>query len=64
MCGLLIAIVILDCLPVSPAEENGPAQFWAFEASAFEDYGTAIAVPTISNASEAFHIAFEMEEEL
>lgn len=64
MCGLLIAIVILDCLPVSPARQNGPAKFWAFEASSFEDYGAAIAMPTVSNVSEAFHVAFEVEEEL
>jgi len=34
-----------------------------FEASAFEDHDAAIVEPTVSNVSEAFHVAFEVKEE-
>jgi hypothetical protein len=43
---------------------DGSTKLGAFETSAIEDYGASVAVATVSDVSEAFHVAFEVEEEL
>lgn len=40
------------------------SQFWAFKAPAFENDEAAVAKGTLADMAHAFHVAFEVEEEL
>lgn len=62
--SLLVAVVILDCLPVSAAWQDSSSELWTFETAAFEDYCASIAVSTVAYVPEALHVAFEVEKEL
>ncbi|EPE30572.1 hypothetical protein GLAREA_03539 [Glarea lozoyensis ATCC 20868] len=64
MRGLLIAVMVMNGLPVAAAGQDGPADVRAFEAPAFEDYGATVAVPAVADVVEGFHFAFEVEQEL
>jgi len=62
--GLLITIAVFNRFPVPAARWSGAAEFWTFETAVFENYRASITVSSVSNAAEALHVTFELEEKL